>query len=82
MKRVLYFTIVTLFFSSCSKQVWEKTPKGVVVHPKSKTESSARTISLEVVNDEIIHVLASPTDQFSSAKSLCVVDQPANPDSV
>ena len=78
MKRILYFTFASLFLSACSQQVWEKTPKGVVVHPKSKTESSARTVSLEVVNDEIVHVLASPTDQFSSAKSLCVVDQPTN----
>jgi len=79
MKNLFYLSIAFVIFSSCGQKDWEKTSKGVVIRPKSKTENSARTISLEVVNDEIIHVLASPTDQFSSAKSLCVVDQPANP---
>lgn len=77
MKQVIYFLSAIVFLSSCSQQVWEKTAKGVLVHPRMKTENGAKAICLEVVNDQTIHVTASPNGQFSTAKSLCVVDQSA-----
>jgi alpha-D-xyloside xylohydrolase len=70
---------MVLLLGACSQQVWEKTSNGVLLHPKSKTEKSAKAIRLEVVNDQIIRVVASPTDQFSTSKSLCVVDQSSAP---
>lgn len=75
MKRIVYFLSAVVFLSSCSQQVWEKTAKGVLVHPRMKTEKGAKTISLEVVNDQIIHVQASPVNQLMQSQSLCVVDQ-------
>ena len=75
MKRIVYFLSAVVFLSSCSQQVWEKTAKGVLIHPRMKTEKGAKTISLEVVNDQIIHVQASPVNQLMQSQSLCVVDQ-------
>ena len=75
MKRIVYFLSAVVFLSSCSQQVWEKTAKGVLIHPRMKTENGAKTISLEVVNDQIIRVQASPVNQLTQTKSLCVVDQ-------
>jgi len=75
MKNLLYLSIALVIFSSCSPKAWEKTPGGVLIHPKSGIENTAKSIRLEVLGDRIIRVVASPTDQFSSEKSLCVVDQ-------
>jgi alpha-D-xyloside xylohydrolase len=78
MKNLLLLAITLVIFASCSSKSWEKTPNGVLIHPK-KLENSAKSIRLELVNDQIIRVVASPTDQFSTAKSLCVVDQTGAP---
>lgn len=75
--KILFVSVVALVLSSCSRNVWEKTPNGVIIHPKSKVESSAQAINLQVFGDRIIRVIASPTRQFSTSKSLCVVDQTA-----
>lgn len=79
MNKVLYISAVMLFLTACSQKVWEKTPGGVLIHPKSTSENGAKAIRLEVLSDRIIRVVASPTKQFSTAKSLCVVDQTASP---
>jgi alpha-D-xyloside xylohydrolase len=79
MKKLILISVALVIFSSCGKKNWEKTSNGLIIHPKSTTENNAKAIRLEVVNDQIIHVVASPTDQFSKAKSLCVVDNAAMP---
>ncbi len=55
---------------------WEKTDRGVVVHLKGSSGKSARLIRVEVINSNIIHVVASPSEKFSQEKSLCVIDKP------
>lgn len=52
---------------------------GVIVHLKAKAKNGVRTVSLEVVSNEIIRVLLSPVDELSRTKSLCVVDQSSEP---
>lgn len=79
MKKILFLSIVVMFLVACSKKVWEKTSNGVIIHPKSKVENGARTIYLEVINEKIIRVVASPNDELSKTKSLCVVDNAAKP---
>lgn len=79
MKKILFLSSVMLFLAACSQKVWEKTPEGVLIHPKSKVENGAKTISLEVINDQIIRVVASPTDLITETKSLCVVENAAQP---
>ena len=81
MKNLSFLIAITLIFGACSAKVWEKTSDGVVVHPQNKSENSAQTIKLQVINDQIIRVVASPTEQINSAKSLCVVDNPGGPTS-
>jgi alpha-D-xyloside xylohydrolase len=66
---------VVLFFSMCSQSVWEKTENGVIINLKPANKDIPRKIKLEVVNDDIIHILAVPAKEFSEEKSLCVIDQ-------
>ena len=79
MKKTFFLLIVVLILAACSPKVWEKTPNGLLIHLKPQTENGARTVSLQVINDDVIRVMASPTKQFSTEKSLCVVDQTATP---
>lgn len=77
MKRILMMVSTVLFFASCTKQVWEKTANGVLLHPKTVDANGAQLVSLTVINDQTIRVQASAKGQLVLAKSLCVVDQPA-----
>jgi alpha-D-xyloside xylohydrolase len=79
MRKLTLFFAMVLLLGACSQKVWEKTSSGVLLYPKSKSEKGAKAIKLEVVNDQIIRVVASPGEQFSTAKSLCVVDQTTTP---
>ena len=79
MQKILIISLFVLFLAACSQKAWEKTSNGVLIHPKSKTENGAQVINLQVLSDRIIRVVASPTEQFSTAKSLCVVDNAAVP---
>lgn len=79
MKKILFLSATVMFLAACTQKVWEKTSDGVLIHPKSKIENGARTISLKVINDQIIRVVASPTDLITETKSLCVVENAAQP---
>jgi len=57
---------------ACSSKGYEKTATGVVVHVENS--SQVKTVKLDVVNDDIIHVTAVNGDSFSTKPSLIVPD--------
>ncbi|MGB8490591.1 MAG: TIM-barrel domain-containing protein [Bacteroidales bacterium] len=59
----------------CSQTTWQKKDNGVIIRFRPTGGSATKQMKLEVVNDEIIHVIASPVNGFSDEKSLCVTDQ-------
>jgi alpha-D-xyloside xylohydrolase len=77
MKNILLLTIATFLFTSCIQKRWEKTDNGIIIHLKDKSGKGAKLLKLEPVNDQIIHVIASPTTKISKDKSLCVVGAPS-----
>ena len=60
--------ILTLF--SCTQPAYEKLSDGVLVRLKGE---GTRQIKLQVIADNIIHVVASPIDSFASDKSLVIL---------
>lgn len=74
MNKLLIVSFAALFLSACSQKVWEKTSRGVLIHPTAQPANGAKTIALEVVNDQIIRVVASPAGELTESKSLAVVD--------
>jgi alpha-D-xyloside xylohydrolase len=48
---------------------------GVIIKLRSTSPDIPKQMKLEIVNDEIIHVIASPVKGFSSEKSLCIIDR-------
>jgi len=78
MTRLLLLTAVFLLFSSSSDKTWEKTSNGVVINLKSEGDKTAKLIKLEVINEQIIHVVATPNGSFSEQKSLTAIERPAS----
>ena len=71
-KGVIANLILLVVLSACSTQgLYEKLADGIVVSPRDP--SAAKRIKLEVLSDNIIHVLACPADTFSKSKSLVLL---------
>lgn len=66
--------LLSLFcgLSFYGQSVYQKNANGVVVELKRTKQTDAKKIRLEVVNDEIIHVSATPSASFSKKESLIV----------
>jgi len=80
MTRLILLTAVFLFFSFSTEKNWEKTNNGVVIKLKGEAGKTTRLLKVEVINDQIMHVVASPSENFSTEKSLIVIDRPeSNP---
>ena len=68
MIRLILITVIFSLFLPQSDKNWEKTDKGVVVQLKGSTGKSAKLLKVEVINNNILHVVATPSDKFSEAK--------------
>jgi alpha-D-xyloside xylohydrolase len=76
MKKLILLTVAVLLFSSSADTNWKKTDTGVIINLKGEGGKTTRSLKVEVISDQIIHVTASPESDFSGAKSLCVIDRP------
>ncbi|MDR2968799.1 MAG: DUF5110 domain-containing protein [Tannerellaceae bacterium] len=71
--------LVCLFLFSCVKESYEKTPDGIIINLQQEQSSDTRKIRLQVINDKVIRISATPGKQFSKEKSLIIVPQPEAP---
>jgi alpha-D-xyloside xylohydrolase len=74
-KLLLFIPAAVILFTMCTQTVWKKTDNGVIIKLKSGSSDVPKLMKLEILNDGIIHVLASPVKSFSEEKSLCVIDR-------
>jgi alpha-D-xyloside xylohydrolase len=72
MRKLLLFPAAVIFFTMCSQSIWEKTDDGVIIKLKSTSPDIPHQMKIEVINEQIIHIIASPEKGFSNEKSLCV----------
>lgn len=76
LKKVGYMFILAGIVSfSCNKPTYEKIDNGIILKLKPATDKEVRLIRIEFVSDKIVHVQASPTENFSSDKSLMVIER-------
>lgn len=75
MKNTILILVSVLLLASCSTDRYEKTQNGVIVKVKQNNKDEVQLVRLQVVNDKIIHVTATPEDRFSTNKSLITVPQ-------
>lgn len=68
----LMMVLVPCLFFSC-KSSFTKTEDGIVVNLKNPQPGNAKSIRLQVINDDVIRVTATPSNKFSERKSLITV---------
>ncbi len=75
MKNTTYLLCAAFVWASCAGSGYEQTSDGVVVrlHPREKQD--VRMVRLQVINDKVIHVSATPEKKFSEEPSLIIVPQ-------
>ena len=71
---VLFFIFATLVSCNCAN--YQKISNGILISLKQVSSKDVQTIRLEVVNDDIIHVTASPSKKLSDIPSLIAADTP------
>jgi len=64
---ILLFTL-SLLMAGCTSSAYQKTDEGITVTVKKRDSNEKHHIRLQVVNDRIIHVSATPEEDFSTAK--------------
>ena len=65
---VLFFTFATLVGCNCAN--YQKVANGVSISLKQTSSYDVQTIRLQVVNNDIIHITASPSKKLSEIPSL------------
>ena len=70
---IIIFLSFVLFSSSCASKSFQKIENGIILSIKEKDSIPAQKIKIEVVNDRILHVLATADKNFSQETSLITV---------
>ncbi|WP_291527990.1 TIM-barrel domain-containing protein [Bacteroides sp. UBA939] len=69
------WVLVCLSLSSCAEQSYEKTQDGIIINLQQKQSTDAGRVRLQVINDKVIRVSATPGKHFSKEESLIIVPQ-------
>lgn len=75
MKKSFIYIITLLFVfvtTACNNKSWQPTKGGIIVQTE-QSEGGTQLVRLQVVNDRIIRVSATPDKEFSSAESLITI---------
>ena len=74
MKLFRWQIIIILFSLAVSQNIfsYEKQDDGIILKINKRKDTDPRLIKIEVCNDNIIRIIASPADTFSTRKSLMV----------
>lgn len=70
MERIFFTLFCTFLLVSCTTKSWEKTQNGIIVRLEQKESNQVKSIRLNVVKDNIIHVTAVPDNSFADEQSL------------
>ncbi len=74
MKNRLLFLIIPIILGiSCQSPRYEKLSNGLLIHLNKGPENTPRIIKLQVLSENIIHVVASPDNTFSKDTSLIII---------
>ncbi len=78
MRNISIYLMAGVLFMSCAKPGYKKTADGLIVDLRKEQSSDVRLVRLQVVNNKVIHVSATPEDKFSEENSLIIVPQKGN----
>lgn len=69
----IYFLTSFILLAGCSPSNYKKINEGVIVRVEHVDSKAVHNIRLQVINDRVIHVSATPEKEFSSEKSLITI---------
>jgi alpha-D-xyloside xylohydrolase len=72
-KRIQISLFAGLLFAACAAPQYQLTDDGVILNIRQKSKTEANKLRLQVLSDEIIHVSATPDDNFPKDSSLIIV---------
>ncbi len=73
MRKLVLPLLIIFGLVSCSQKQWLLKDNSLIVYPTNIEENGAKAVKITAVNESIIEVISSASDQFSSAESLIVV---------
>lgn len=75
MKNLKYslWMLACLSLFSCTERSYEKVQDGIIINLQQKQSSDVGKVRLQVVNDNVIRVSATPENKFSKEESLIIV---------
>lgn len=79
MHRAVFFLSLFTGLQCLGQSSWQVVADGVIVYPDPRLAGNAQAVKLQVISDQIIRVMASPTKDFSSQQSLAVIPQTGMP---
>lgn len=70
----IYLSLLTaILLASCTSKNYEKTNDGIVVNLKQNNNKEVSKLRLQVLGNELIHVSATPENEFPKDSSLIIV---------
>lgn len=76
MKSIIGFLLIpTMLVFASSITTYQKTEKGIIIELKKQKTTESKLLLVEVLDEKIVHVIASPVDSLSSRPSLMIKEQ-------
>jgi alpha-D-xyloside xylohydrolase len=70
----IFLSVVTLLFlNSCTRNAYQTNNDGITVKIKKSETQQAQTVRIQVLSDDIFHITAIPSGEFSTKESLSVL---------
>jgi alpha-D-xyloside xylohydrolase len=79
MRYITLWIPALLSFFSCADRGYEKATDGIIVSLRQERPADVKKIRLQVINEKIVRVSATPEEEFSNENSLIIVRQSGGP---
>lgn len=73
MRQKIHFLFAATLLASCSVKQYQTIDDGIIVSVKQNTKTDVQKVRIQVLQDELIHVSATPDAAFAKDSSLIIV---------
>ncbi len=72
----LIIIISAVILVACQRSTYVKTENGILISFKGQKKDACQTLKVEIISDDIIHVMAGAQDHLTEGNSLAVLNNP------
>ncbi|QSB25642.1 TIM-barrel domain-containing protein [Flavobacterium sp. CLA17] len=73
MRKKIHFLFAATLLASCSVKQYQTIDDGIIVSVKQNSKTDVQKVRIQVLQDELIHVSATPDAEFAKDSSLIIV---------